>query len=59
MKGVISSIVFAILAANVLSLELKGVISGPGIRSDVHLPVRYFFVQFVDENTGKKYVIKN
>jgi len=58
MKGVISFIVFATLLVNVVSLELNGVISGPGIRSDVQLPVRYFFIQFVDENTGQKYVAR-
>lgn len=53
-----ATVVFLLLTAGVSTSELNGVVYGPGIRSNVHLPVKYFFIQVVDEETGKKYAVK-
>ena len=58
MMGFASTVVFLLLTAGVSTSELNGIVYGPGIRSNVHLPVKYFFIQVVDEETGKKYAVK-
>ena len=52
-----STVAFLFLIASVATSELNGLIYGPGIRSNTHLPVKYFFIQVVDEETGKKYAL--
>lgn len=58
MKDIVLIVAFLFLSAGLSTSELNGVIYGPGIRSNVHLPVKYFFIQVVDEETGKKYALK-
>ena len=58
MKDFAIIVAFLFLTAGVSTSELNGLIYGPGIRSNVHLPVKYFFIQVVDEETGKKYALK-
>lgn len=58
MMGFALTVVFLLLTASVSTSELNGIVYGPGIRSNVHLPVKYFFIQAVEEETGKKYAMK-
>ena len=55
MKGFILTLAFLFSTAGVSTSELNALVYGPGLRSNVHLPVKYFFIQVVDEETGKKY----
>lgn len=58
MKDLVLTVVFLLSTASVSTSELNGLVYGPGVRSNVHLPVKYFFIQVVDEETGKKYALK-
>ena len=58
MRDFVVAVAFLFFTAEVSTSELNGLVYGPGIRSNVHLPVKYFFIQVVDEDTGEKYAIK-
>lgn len=52
------TLAFLLVTTGVSTSELNGLVYGPGIRSNVHLPVKYFFIQVVDEETGTKYALQ-
>ena len=59
MRDFVVAVAFLFLTSGVSTSELNGLVYGPGIRSNVHLPVKYFFIQVVDEDTGEKYALIN
>lgn len=51
----VMTVAFLFSTLGVSTSHPNGLVYGPGIRSNVQLPVKYFFIQAVDEDTGKKY----